>query len=192
MVSLIPTSVKPDRHRIMVFADGENLAFRFGDELGKKDVPTHVRFKPEVYVWSYTLAEVLNKLEIVRKYYFTGATGAVDALFKIEDELRTLEIEKPIVFKRSKQRQCKRVDIALSTEILLQAVRDNFDVAILATGDEDFVPVVEAVMSLGKRVVLWSLSSGLSRSLARACDYSADLSPILLADRDESRRKAGL
>jgi len=190
MHSLLPKSVKPDGHRIMLFADGENLSNRFQEDLGKQAVPTHVQFMSKVYVWSYVLAEALNRFEVVRKYYFTSAIGDADTLRRIEDELREVEIEKPRVFKRSKTRPSKQVDIALSTEFLLQAARDNFDVAILATGDEDFVPAVDAVVSLGKRVVLWSLSSGRARYLIRACDFSVDISPILLADRNEARRKA--
>jgi uncharacterized LabA/DUF88 family protein len=48
--------------------------------------------------------------------------------------------------------QQKEVDVALATELVTCALRDVFDVAIVVSGDRDFVPAVERVRSEGKRV----------------------------------------
>lgn len=172
----------------MVFVDGENFAVRFGAEIEDNAPQSHVQYRKDVYVWSSALAYALNKYEVVRKYYFTALRGDTDAIHAVENELRNAEIEAPRVFKRTKARSSKRVDIALATEFLMHAYRDNFDVAVLVSGDEDFVPVVDAVASLGKRVIMWSLSSGRSKLLASACDYSIDISPIMWAPTDFAYR----
>ncbi len=46
----------------------------------------------------------------------------------------------------------KEVDVALATEVLSGAYRGAYDVAILVTGDRDFVPAVERVRAEGRRV----------------------------------------
>lgn len=39
----------------------------------------------------------------------------------------------------------KRTDVAIASDLLLDAVDDTFDVALLVTGDGDLVPAVERV-----------------------------------------------
>jgi len=48
----------------------------------------------------------------------------------------------------------KGVDVQLALDVLDYAHEDRFDVAVLITGDEDFVPLVRRVTSLGKHVLL--------------------------------------
>jgi len=51
----------------------------------------------------------------------------------------------------------KCVDVALATKMLyFAALPAAYDVAVLVTGDQDYVPVVRAVRSLGKRTMLAS------------------------------------
>lgn len=53
----------------------------------------------------------------------------------------------------------KCVDVALATKMLFfAAIPAVYDLAVLVTGDSDFVPVVEAVRNLGKRVLLASFT----------------------------------
>ena len=46
----------------------------------------------------------------------------------------------------------KEVDVALATEMLAGAFRDAYDVAVLVSGDRDYVPAVERVRAEGRRV----------------------------------------
>ena len=46
--------------------------------------------------------------------------------------------------------------------MLTHAFRKNYDMAILVAGDEDYIPLVKAVMSEGRKVVLWFVEDGLS------------------------------
>jgi uncharacterized LabA/DUF88 family protein len=46
--------------------------------------------------------------------------------------------------------------------------------AILVAGDEDYIPLVKAVMSEGRRVVLWFVEDGLSPKLVNAVDHYFD------------------
>jgi uncharacterized LabA/DUF88 family protein len=57
--------------------------------------------------------------------------------------------------------------------MLRQAFLDNYDLAVLVTGDGDYLPVVEEVKRLGKRVTLAFFEhaqAGLNPELPRAAD----------------------
>lgn len=49
------------------------------------------------------------------------------------------------MFKKSKTRGSKQVDISLSVDMLMHANRKNYVVAVLVAGDEDYAPLVDTV-----------------------------------------------
>jgi len=83
----------------------------------------------------------------------------------------------------------KEVDIALATEMLANAFRDAYDVAILVSGDRDFVPAVERIRAEGRRVEVAFFSGGspleqgrsFSHHLQKVADrvHELDALPIL-------------
>jgi uncharacterized LabA/DUF88 family protein len=85
------------------------------------------------------------------------------------------------VFRKTKGRGSKRVDITLTTEMLSHAARRNYETAVLVAGDEDYVPLVTAVQGEGRRVVLWFLADGLSPALRRAADHFVNIEDVLFS-----------
>jgi uncharacterized LabA/DUF88 family protein len=83
------------------------------------------------------------------------------------------------VFKKTGGRS-KRVDVSLATEMLRHGAHHNYDIAVLVTGDEDFIPLVQAVQSEGRGVHVWALPDGLSPRLVEAADEFVDLTESLL------------
>ena len=162
--------------KAMMFIDGENLVLRYQETLGDEDPQDHVTLEKDVFVWTQC-ANVLphTNCEVIRRHYYTSVTGDERKIEKIIDGLKGLGIEQPRVFKKQKNRRSKRVDISLATDMLSHAHRKNYDIAILVTGDEDYVPLVEAVAAEGRRVVLWAFPSGLSKSLEHSVDYCFDI-----------------
>jgi uncharacterized LabA/DUF88 family protein len=83
----------------------------------------------------------------------------------------------------------KEVDIALATEMLANAFRDAYDVAILVSGDRDFVPAVERIRAEGRRVEVAFFTratspeqgSSFSHHLQKVADrvHELDAMPIL-------------
>ena len=76
----------------------------------------------------------------------------------------------------------KGVDVELACDMLTFAIKDYYDVAILISGDGDFVPVVERVKDLGKIVEVASFctktaSGGLRLSADRF--HNMDSIPVL-------------
>ena len=169
----------------MYFVDGENLAIRFAALFKSRAQPLahHVKHRPDTYVWSPRLTQsaMVQGGGIVRSYYYTSVQGDHPAVVEVADELKALGIEAPRVFKKTKGGRTKRVDITLSTDMLGHAHRHHYDVALLFAGDEDYVPLVEAVQREGRRVHLCFVSDGLSPILLRACDGYTDITEHLLS-----------
>ena len=174
-----------DGARAMIFVDGENLACRYkamrgGTPASELMQGWHI---PDVAVWapeiSGTDPNSINWTRVLRRYYFTAQTGDADKLAETVDWLKAHDIDAPYVFKRTKERSSKQVDISLCVAMLSHATRRHLEIAILVAGDEDYVPLVRAVQREGVRVHLWSLSSGLDPQLRRAADFYGDLDPFL-------------
>ena len=124
--------------------------------------------------------------EFVGAYYYTGYSqpGAGSGAFG--DFLKGLELQpgyfvkrEPRVRRSSQCRKCgfgynyrteKRVDTRLVADMIHFAAVDAYDVAVLLSGDQDFVPAVEAANALGKRVYLaaWP-RHGVSKELRIRC-----------------------
>jgi uncharacterized LabA/DUF88 family protein len=184
--SLFPYSLRPDA-RVMTFVDGENLAIRFGAELAAKDLtaaPDHVIYEKDIYVWS-RFASLIGPHDHVRHYYYTSASGDDPKRRDFERLLANAGIEEAHVFPRTKDKGSKRVDITLASTMLSHAHRKNFDVAVLVAGDEDYIPLVEAVKAEGCRVYLWFVESGLSPALRARVDYFCGLSDLFLSPTHE-------
>jgi uncharacterized LabA/DUF88 family protein len=179
MPSYLPPGT-PTAARVMIFVDGENLAIRYKKLLDGREPPQHVVYKPDIFVWSHYCNIGPNVANVIRRYYFTSV--GQDDLFrrKITDELKDSGIEAPRVFPKVHRQRTKRVDISLTTEMLSHAHRKNYDLAVLVAGDEDYVPLVEAVQAEGRRVVLWFLADGLSYALRQTSDFFYDIGHVLL------------
>jgi uncharacterized LabA/DUF88 family protein len=163
----------------MVFVDGENLAIRYSSLLGDATPAPNVFCQPGVFVWSEKLMDLTGVYFVRRKYYYTSLVGDSSAIVDATDKLKELGIEAPRVFKKTKGKGSKRVDISLATDMLVHASRRNINVAVLIAGDEDYVPLVEAVQFEGCRVLVWFIPDGISPALKRAADAYADISSLL-------------
>jgi hypothetical protein len=136
-------------------------------------------------------------------YYYVGVSP--DAPVPVEAFLKGLEL-RPGYFVRREGRvrrsgHCpvcsadyeytteKRVDTRLVADLIQYAARDAFDAAVLVSGDDDFVPAVEAVGALGKPVwvATWSPEE-LSSDLRVKCFGQIHLSDGLAEFRVERPR----
>jgi uncharacterized LabA/DUF88 family protein len=174
--------------RAMIFVDGENLAIQFKQQIGANAPAKHVKYLNDVFVWS-KYANIPHHLncEVIRKYYYTAVQGDENNLESVEHQLKEMGIEAPRVFKKQRGKKSKRVDITLSTDMLTHAYRENYDIAILVAGDDDYVPLVRAIKDEGRRVVLWFFenSKGLSKGLKLEADFFFDISWFLLKPQKE-------
>lgn len=132
--------------------------------------------------------DAVGGTELFAAFYYTGVPTAHDDnadRHALSDLLEELE-RRPGFFvkrfnRRASQRDCphcrntihyteeKMVDTTLVADMILLAVRDAYDVAVVFSGDLDVAPALDAVQALGKKAWIATFgSSGLSRSLNRA------------------------
>lgn len=77
----------------------------------------------------------------------------------------------------------KCVDIALAVEMLyMTTIPDAYDIAIIVTGDKDFLPVLEKVRLRAKRVAICSVRNNCNKDLIKAESRTRDFEMIWLDD----------
>lgn len=90
-----------------------------------------------------------------------------------------------------KEDKAKGVDIALTIDMLSHAFMGNYDTAMLIAGDADYVPLVNEVKHLGKRVVVLFFETSITSDLKLAADAFSDISNgFSLAWKDYSESTA--
>lgn len=78
----------------------------------------------------------------------------------------------------TEEREQKEVDVAMACMMMHHAYNDNYDVAIVISGDRDFVPAVEHIQMLGKVVEVASFDSSASKHIVRIADRYHNLSKL--------------
>ena len=106
--------------------------------------------------------------QIVRRHWFGSYFGDDDYFLNLADRLR-LQGTDAHLFKRHGDQE-KEVDIALTKEMLINAFNDNYDLAVLVAGDEDYSGLVDDLKRFGVRIHGAFVDSGLSQKLVRSCD----------------------
>jgi uncharacterized LabA/DUF88 family protein len=143
-------------------------------------------------------------------YYYVGVSA--DAPVVVEGFLKGLELRPGYFVKRDRRVRrsvrcpaCnteseytteKRVDTRLVADLIHYAANGAYDAAVLVSGDDDFVPAVEAVNALGKQVwvATWSADE-LSTDLRVRCFGHIHLSdgvPSFRVDRLPRDRERAL
>jgi len=182
----VSTVAPPKGYSWMLFVDGENFTIQ-GQELAKKKsiALTEGRYySNNTFLWipgfdaHQRCADghlPLSPMSI-RSIYYTSVVGDLEKMEEIRTKLWELKFQ-PETFKKQKQKEkAKGVDISLTKDLMFNAFQGNYDVAVLITGDGDFVPVTEEVRRLGKVVYLAFFETiGLSKSLKLACDSFTDM-----------------
>lgn len=175
---------RPTR-RMMVFADGENLVFRYQDMLKRGFVPRRdipVAHLQDIYVWHPMFTCLARQHEILRVTYYTYVGGEVARVADVGNALREQRFEKhfasllpatvtPCVFsKPHRTRKGKGVDIQLAVDVLSQVFRGNVDSILLLSGDGDYSPLLDEVRRAGLLVYVSAFSEGFSPALKERAD----------------------
>jgi uncharacterized LabA/DUF88 family protein len=173
--------------RAILFVDGENLTMRFQAMLRAGARPKKsIEHRKDVYVWSeyLTRSPMWTLQKIVRTYYYTSVAGDEPAAEEVRNLLAEIKFSSrgedggiddqrivAIVFLKSSQDlKTRKVDIRIVIEIMRFAFTDELERVYLASGDSDYVSLIDEVMRRGKQVELLAFSSGLSPLLPRSVD----------------------
>ena len=189
--------------KIMLFIDGTWLYYntaKLSEAYGQLDFRIDFGKLPAVLAETLTKQLPAGDVDIVRTYLFGSYAANYDLrddesvqrrrdFFEMLKEEYHYEVEVyPVNFQGRRLRKADRdpidtfepqekcVDIALASSMLyMAAVPGAYDIAVAVVGDQDFIPVLQYVRRLGKRVALASIK--------------ASCSPELSDPRDEARVK---
>ncbi len=156
--------------RFMLFIDGTNFLIELGKELELSicaEKPPLSSFKfAEMIVNDIT--RYVNQDYIIRKYWFGSYQGDETFGKDLRQHLKAHDFE-PILIKKKHGKE-KGVDISLTKEMLVNAFNNNFDVAFLISGDEDYLTLVNEVKRYGVKLYGAFFNHGLSDELKLAFD----------------------
>ena len=89
--------------------------------------------------------------------------------------------------------EVKGDDIYLANDLLVGAYENLYDTAILVSGDEDFIPVINTLKRLNKKTENAFFISTSSKKLRKLCDKAVNLKNIIDKSEAPNRsRAAGL
>lgn len=159
---------KNRNNRVMLFIDLKNIT--------KSVEPVEsAYFKLDFY----TLARQLTgQRELVAAYIFDTRKpyGDDDPSKKFHDKLRYNGFR--VIARESydpNRKEQKEVDVAMACELVVHALRDHYDVAIVVSGDRDFIPAIQHVQAAGKRVEVAAFSNSVGGELIRTADEFHEL-----------------
>lgn len=183
------------QNRTFVLADGENLIYRYQASLEKGAEKTpETYYIPDVLVWHTHITRAFP-MELIRVSYYTTQVGDENTLDQTRKKIasysydfrlsRSEPVGKgrlcPYVFKKERSgKKTKSVDINLTIDALRHTYNDSLDTLFLLSGDGDYIPLIQEVMSQGKKVVIGAFTNGLNSALEHIADKFVNLDAWLL------------
>jgi uncharacterized LabA/DUF88 family protein len=166
-----PSSRKDER--VMVFIDGSNLYHVLGQTCGRHDL--------QFDKFAHKLA---GDRDLRRVYYYNIRQEAFEGGSNVSEQDRFLsslydtpylEVKLGIWKQRGGTMVEKGVDVMLAVDLVTRAYRDQYDTAIIVSGDADFFPALQAAKDVGKHVEVAAFDTNISSEAARVADVHIKL-----------------
>jgi len=162
-----------ENDRVMMFIDLRNMT---------KSVSKDAKYSRIDFV---SLARCLKgPRKLVAAYIFDskGVAESTDSSKRFHDYLRYKGFR--VIARDSydiEHQVQKEVDVAMAVQMVVHAFKDNYDVAIVVSGDRDFIPAIQEVQSAGKRVEVAAFKSSVADEMERQSDvfHNLDAEPVL-------------
>lgn len=158
------TTQKPKAN---VYIDGANMYFA-QKKLGWRfdwqklfDVLINTYAAEEIYYYSGLKTDDLQMKEFLERLRGFGYQIVTKPLKKIRVGDTDQKSSSPFIFKAN-------FDVEITADMLL--MKDDYDVAILFSGDSDFEYVIKKCQSFGKKVIVFGVERGLSQELRKCAD----------------------
>lgn len=155
--------------KVMVFVDVRNVLGAIGDDL------RYSRIDFNGLIRNLTMERYL-----VHPYAYDGHCGADGSDEGLHNYLRRCGYIVRLSNVHHVDAGQKGVDVDLATDMVLFACKDYYDTAILVSGDGDFVPAVEKVKDMGKRVEVACFGNTINEGLRLSADTYRDLDGVPL------------
>jgi len=162
-------SIFKKKKKVMIFIDGSNLYHVLLKNCGRSDL-----------MFSSFGEKLTGKNRSLKKIYYYNVRQELEGKIKIPEEqkkflsslhrINNLEVKLGIWKEQNGSIVEKGVDVLLATDLVLNAVKNNYDHAIIVSGDGDFFPAIDAVKKEGKKVEVAAFESNISREASESAD----------------------
>ncbi len=154
--------------RVTVFFDYSNFHQAL-NRLTRGEFPDRKRFDFKGFVDRLT-----QGMDLIKVYFVCSSGPSSGGQQRFYDWLDGQEFFYVKQFERkaneSGEQREKQVDVYLATQVVALAYENAYDIAMIVSGDEDYVPAIEIVQQKGKIVVVVSSSALLSETLRKKAD----------------------
>ncbi len=168
------------KERVMIFIDGSNLYHnlkRFKIKIKFEDLIKKVETKRKVVDIFYYTA-LLDKS--INEERYKEHKRFLDKIKKIPNfHVVLCNLRKVILEDGSVDFAIKGDDVYLATDLIKGAYENLYDVAIIISGDADFIPAINLVRKNGKKVINAFFPKSSSYLLRNCCDGSINLRKAL-------------
>ena len=139
--------------RVMIFIDGSNLYHSLKGFFKRTDIDIGKMAR-----------KLLDKRRLVRLYYYNAKVGLKEEPQRYRDQQAFFTSVNAIPYSELRLGRLvyhnwpnsppyeKGVDIQLATDMITHSFKNNYDVAVLVAGDNDFVGAIQSVKDNGKNV----------------------------------------
>lgn len=167
--------------KVAVFVDGQNYYFALQQRNLRLDLEKLARALAAPY--GCLTGKVLTT-GVVYVDGYSSTRPFLDALRYLNWEVHEFPIKESIDTVAKTRKKEKEADMELGFRMYEMALENAYDVAVLISGDRDFVPALRRVRKIGKKVVVYQFQDFISQHLAEAADEvglldSLDLSQFL-------------
>jgi uncharacterized LabA/DUF88 family protein len=186
--------------KVMIFIDLDN----FRQSLFLTDKKRFYDFGKFQYFIIKFLKEKLNysscnEESIVRTYAYTGEYNSSlikkikdnekieEVKKKIETQKRFFEVTKnfnffelkttPLKYENERIVQ-KGIDVRIAVDLVYNALNDNFDIAIICSGDIDLIEAIKMAKNHGKRIIIASHPNISSKELQKEADFFINIEKL--------------
>jgi len=170
-----------NNQRVAIFIDGSNFYHnlkRFNIKTKFEEIIKKVETRREVIDIFYYTA-LLDKSIDEKKYKEHGRF--LDKINKIPNFRVVLcNLRKVILENGSVDFAIKGDDVYLATDLIKGAYENLYDIAIIVSGDADFIPAIKLVQKNGKKVINAFFPKSSSYLLRNCCDGSINLKKALM------------
>lgn len=141
--------------KLVIFIDSSNLSgggARYGEKTNDADYEVDV-FK--------LLRRISRGYDLIRTYFYCSTAQSQDIRTKNDQfwhqKMLTLQSQLTrqgikVTNKLRQKNKEKGVDVALVTDFLMLGMREAYEVAIIVSGDQDYINAIEAVQNMGRIV----------------------------------------
>jgi len=139
--------------RVMIFIDGSNLYHSLKNFFKRTDIDI-----------GKLANKLLDRRRLIRIYYYNAKVGLKEEPQRYRDQQAFFDSVSAIPYCELRLGRLvyinwpntppfeKGVDIQLATDMITHSFKNNYDVAVLMAGDNDYVGALQAVKDNGKNV----------------------------------------